>query len=145
MKKNIVEKLVSLQTHRFLYPMCHVLLSFLAVEIPYTVVFGKGVRFAHRAPGCVLHPQTRIGDNVHIYQGVTLGLAKPWESVRGGGYIIDVQSNVILCAGAKILSKGNLVIGKGTIVAANAVLTCSTGEDEIWAGIPARRVGFTKP
>lgn len=58
-----------------------------------------------------------------------------------GGYIIDVQSDVILCAGAKVLSKGGLVIGKGTIVSANAVLTCSTGENEIWAGVPAKLIG----
>lgn len=84
MKKNIVEKLVNWQTRPVFYPICHVLLSFLSVEIPRTVVFGKDVRFAHRSPGCVIHPQTRIGDNVHIYQGVTLGLSKPWEPTGGG-------------------------------------------------------------
>lgn len=60
---------------------------------------------------------------------------------EGGGYFIDIQDDVILCAGCKVLSKGKLTIGKGTIIGANAVLTQSTGENEIWAGIPAKRIG----
>ena len=40
-----------------------------------------------------------------------------------------------------MLSKGKLVVGKGTIIGANAVLTQSTGENEIWAGIPAKLIG----
>lgn len=32
-------------------------------------------------------------------------------------------------------------MGAGTVVGANAVLTCSTGPNEIWAGVPARLVG----
>jgi serine O-acetyltransferase len=35
-----------------------------------------------------------------------------------------------------------LVVAEGTIVGANAVLRESTGPYEIWAGIPARRVGL---
>ena len=81
-------------------------------------MLGEGVRFAHRAPGLVIHPNTR-GNNVHFYLGVTLGLAYPWkplseiESISGGGYFIDIQDDVILCAGCKVLSKGKLVVGKG--------------------------------
>lgn len=45
-------------------------------------------------------------------------------------------------AGCKIIaSKGELVVGKGTIIGANAVLLESTGENEIWAGVPAKKVG----
>jgi serine O-acetyltransferase len=34
-----------------------------------------------------------------------------------------------------------LRVGRGSVVGANAVLLESTGENEIWAGVPARRVG----
>jgi len=34
-----------------------------------------------------------------------------------------------------------LRVGSGTVLGANAVLLQSTGENEIWAGIPARCVG----
>lgn len=37
-----------------------------------------------------------------------------------------------------------MTIAKGTIVAANAVLLCSTGENEIWAGVPAKCIGKRK-
>ena len=53
------------------------------------------------------------------------------------------MDDVIICAGAKILFKENkLIVGKGTVIGANAVLTCSTGEYEIWAGILARKIGI---
>ena len=56
----------------------------------------------------------------------------------GGGRRIIVEEGAVICAGAKILAKDKIVIGKGTIIGANSVLTCSTGDNEIWAGIPAR-------
>jgi serine O-acetyltransferase len=40
-----------------------------------------------------------------------------------------------------LCKQGVLRVGRGTMVGANAVLLESTGEDEIWAGIPARCVG----
>lgn len=84
MKKNIVEKLVDLQQNRLLYPFAHFVLAFLAIEIPKEVNLGKNVRFVHRAPGTVIHPNVTIEDGVQIYQNVTIGLSKPWLSVRGG-------------------------------------------------------------
>ena len=149
-RNNIVENLIQLQNNRFLYPIAHVLLAFLGVEVPKEVIIGQNVRFVHRAPGTVIHPSVRIGDNVQIYQGVTLGVAIPWNDEfarshkENGGGRINVGNDVILCAGCKVLAKETLIVGRGTIVAANAVLLCSTGENEIWAGIPAKCVGKRK-
>ena len=104
--------------------------------------------------GVVINPNTRIGNNVTILHQVTIGSATPWDDslmvkhaqVQEGGasFAIDIQDDVYLSAGCKILCKKNLVIRKGTIIAANAVLTCSTGENEVWAGIPAKCVGKRK-
>ena len=55
----------------------------------------------------------------------------------GGG----IRENAILGAGCKVLFQDDLVIGKGTVIGVNSVLLCSTGENEIWAGIPAKCVG----
>jgi serine O-acetyltransferase len=56
-----------------------------------------------------------------------------------------IEDDVIIGAGAVVLfSRGTLTVARGTIVGANAVLTRSTGENEIWAGVPARRVGVRK-
>lgn len=41
----------------------------------------------------------------------------------------------------RMYSSEDLVIGKGTVIGANSVLLSSTGENEIWAGVPAKCVG----
>lgn len=141
---NIVELLVLLQIKGF-YRISHFFLVFLGLEIPKAVTFkglpGKSVKFVHRSPGTVFHPRTTIGNNVHIYQNVTIGKARLWDDSQENGccYIHD---NAILCSGAKILFKNELLsVGEGTVIGANAVLTQSTGEYEIWAGIPAKKIG----
>lgn len=140
---NIVEKCLSWQVRGY-YKIPHLILAFLGLEIPKEVVFPDiklgGVHFVHRAPGTVIHPKTTFGKGVQIYQNVTIGKKRPWDATvkEGGAYISD---GAILCAGAKILfGEETLIVGRGTIVGANSVLTKSTGENEIWAGIPARRV-----
>ena len=138
MKRNVVEKLVFLQQNRFLYPIAHIILAFLSVEIPKEVIIGKNVRFVHRAPGTVIHPKVTIEDNVQIYQNVTIGLSKPWLPARGG---VLIKEDAILGAGCKVLFQEDLVVGRGSIIGANSVLLCSTGDNEIWAGIPARCIG----
>ena len=92
----------------------------------------------------VIHPRTVIGDRVKIYPGVTLGRSDihlPFELSGFEGIIVD--DDVILATGAKVLCKdGTLNLKKGTIVGANAVLSSSTKENEIWAGVPAKMVGY---
>jgi serine O-acetyltransferase len=91
----------------------------------------------------VVHSRSIIGDRVKIYPGVSLGrsdIHKPMSESRFEGIIIE--NDVILSPGCKILCKeGILKVGRGTVVGANAVLRESTGEWEIWAGIPAKRIG----
>jgi serine O-acetyltransferase len=74
---------------------------------------------------------------------VTLGRAdvhRPAEQSAFEGIV--VEDDVILASGAKVLCRqGILRIGRGTVVGANAVLLESTGENEIWAGVPARCLG----
>ncbi len=43
-----------------------------------------------------------------------------------------------------IFSDKKLIVGKRTVVGANAVLTQSTGDYKIWSGIPARKIGIRK-
>ncbi|MFI7579542.1 hypothetical protein [Kocuria kalidii] len=135
---DVINHLVSLRRHRW----AQQLLALQCVEIPAHVKIGDGFRLLHRGFGTVVHPDTVIGDNVTVFHGVTLGRADAWkpkvDSLMEG---IEIGDEAVLCAGAKILCKdGILRVGRGTVVAANAVLTQSTGEDEVWAGIPARKV-----
>jgi serine O-acetyltransferase len=118
-------------------------LKLLGVEIPPSVRIGPGFELAHGGVGVVIHSRTQIGARVKIYPGVTLGRAdvhRPMEQSRFQGLV--VEDDVLLAPGAKVLCKeGVLRLARGTVVGANAVLFESTGQDEIWAGVPARCVG----
>jgi len=113
------------------------------VEIPGAVRIGIDVELAHGGFGVVIHPNSVIGDRVKIYPGVTLGRADIYQPISQSGFKgITIESDVILSPGAKVLAKeGVLVVGRGTVLGANAVLLTSTGEGEVWAGIPARCTG----
>jgi serine O-acetyltransferase len=119
-------------------------LKLLGVEIPRSVSIGQDLELAHGAVGLVVHSKTVIGSCVKIYSGVTLGrsdIHHPISESKFEGII--VEDDVILAPGAKVLCKeGVLRVRRGTIVGANAVLLVSTGENEIWVGVPARCVGL---
>ena len=54
---------------------------------------------------------------------------------------IEIGDDAILYPGAKVLGgPGVTRVSNGTIVAANAVLPSSTGDWEVWGGIPARKL-----
>jgi len=124
--------------------LAYYLLKLLGAEIPRTVKIGSGFTLEHGGFGVVIHSKTVIGNGVKIYPGVTIGRAdiyRPSHQSRFAGVVIE--DDVILCPGARVLGKeGTLRVARGTVVGANAVLLTSTGEGEIWAGVPARRVGY---
>lgn len=119
------------------------LLKLLGSEIPLSVEIGKGFLLEHGGHGVVIHSKSKIRERVHVYQGVTLGRADIYQSMSQSKFEgILIEDDVILCPGCKVLCKeGILKVGAGTVIGANAVLLGSTGENEIWAGSPARRVG----
>ena len=123
--------------------LAYYVLKLLGVEIPRSVEFGKDFTLVHGGFGVVIHPNTKIGDGVKVYPGVTLGRADihlPIDESPFKGILVGDE--VILSPGAKVLGgEGHLRIGNGTIVGANAVLLESTEPGEIWAGVPARRIG----
>lgn len=146
MKVNaLVTSLVKLYRCPVIKKFARVLVLFCGADITTHVKIGKNVQFPHNSLGTVIAPCTVIEDDVVIYQCVTIGYAgsgPPPESLKG----FVIKKGAILCAGAKILSKGELlVIGENTMIGANSVLIRSTGDNEIWAGIPARKVGERKP
>jgi serine O-acetyltransferase len=111
-------------------------------EVPRSVRPGRRFRLMHGGSGVVIHPNTTIGNNVTVFQGVTLGRADIYRSNESTPFEgIVLEDNVTVCAGAKVLcSSGVLRLSRGTIVGANAVLTHSTRPGEIWVGIPARLI-----
>ena len=118
------------------YRLIRELLMLYGIDMPPEVVVGKDLRLIHRG----------IGDRVQIYHQVTIGRSDahlPRERIRS--MLIEIGDDVVIYPGAKVLCRsGVLRIGNGTIIGANAVVTRSTGEGEVWAGIPARCVGQRK-
>jgi serine O-acetyltransferase len=83
--------------------------------------------FIDHGTGVVIGETTVIGDNVKIYQSVTLGaLAIQRDEVgalvRGAKRHPTIEDDVTIYAGAKILG-GETVIGRGSVVGGNVWLT----------------------
>lgn len=82
--------------------------------------------FIDHGTGIVIGETTEIGDNVKIYQGVTLGAL----STRGGQSLKSkkrhptIQDNVTIYSGASILG-GETVIGKDVVIGGNVFITKS--------------------
>lgn len=82
--------------------------------------------FIDHGTGIVIGETTVIGDNVKIYQGVTLGAL----STRGGQKLKNkkrhptILDNVTIYSGASILG-GDTVVGKDVVVGGNAFITKS--------------------
>ncbi len=143
MSRDLPTTLACLRRKPLVGRLAYYALKLLGVELPRSVPVGPGLELAHGAFGLVVHSKARIGARVKLYPGVTIGRAdiyRPASESRFEGIVIE--DDVILSPGCKVLCKeGVLTVGRGTIVGANAVLLESTSAWEIWAGIPARKVG----
>lgn len=82
--------------------------------------------FIDHGTGVVIGETTEIGDNVKIYQGVTLGALAPayGQMLRGQKRHPTIEDDVVIYAGATILG-GETVIGKGAVIGGNVFLTSS--------------------
>ncbi|HUK91747.1 MAG TPA: serine acetyltransferase [Blastocatellia bacterium] len=83
--------------------------------------------FIDHGTGVVIGETTFIGNNVKLYQGVTLGaLSFPKDEkgrlVRGHKRHPTIEDNVVIYAGATILG-GDTVIGEGSVIGGNVWLT----------------------
>lgn len=122
------------------------ILRLMGCELPRGVKLGNNIVLKHNGLGVVIEHRTIIGHRVTIFQHVTIGGANVYALPLIEDFSVIVEDDVVLGAGAKVLAKqGVLTVGRGTIVGANAVLLQSTGEFEIWAGIPAKKVGERPP
>lgn len=85
--------------------------------------------FIDHGTGIVIGETTTIGDNVKIYQGVTLGAL----STRGGQSLKNkkrhptIEDNVTIYSGASILG-GQTVVGRNAVIGGNAFITSSVPE-----------------
>ena len=83
------------------------------IGCPFSIDHGTGI---------VIGETTLIGNNVKIYQGVTLGALSVDKSKASTKRHPTIEENVILYAGCTILG-GDTVIGRNSIVGGNVWLT----------------------
>lgn len=80
--------------------------------------------FIDHGTGVVIGETTNIGNNVKIYQGVTLGAMYVKKSMKGKKRHPTIEDNVIIYSGSTILG-GDTVVGHDTIIGGNVWLTKS--------------------
>lgn len=85
--------------------------------------------FIDHGTGIVIGETTEIGDNVKIYQGVTLGAlsTKGGQALKNKKRHPTIGDNVTIYSGASILG-GDTFIGKGAVIGGNAFITRSVPE-----------------
>jgi serine O-acetyltransferase len=98
--------------------------------IPYQAEIGEGFEVGYWGVGVVIHPRVKIGRNVFVSNGVTIGGRNELPNVP------TIEDNVFIATGAKVL--GELTIGQGSIIGANAVVIRSVPPRCIAVGVPAR-------
>lgn len=98
--------------------------------------------FIDHGTGVVIGETATIGNNVKLYQGVTIG-AKSFR-VNDDGSLVkgvkrhpDISDDVVIYAGATVLG-GSTLIGKGVVIGGNAWVTHSVESGKV---IPSNYVG----
>ncbi len=86
--------------------------------------------FIDHGTGIVIGETTNIGDNVKIYQGVTLGALSVNKKMAKTKRHPTIKNNVIIYAQAVILG-GETVIGENSVIGGNVWLTESVPENSV--------------
>lgn len=103
------------------------------IEIHPGATIGKGL-FIDHGHGVVIGETTIIGDNVTLYQGVTLG----GTGKESGKRHPTIEDNVMISAGAKVL--GSFTIGAGSKIGAGSVVLSEVPPGATVVGVPGRIV-----
>jgi serine O-acetyltransferase len=113
--------------------MSQIMRWFTGIEIHPGATIGRGV-FIDHGMGVVIGETAEVGDNVTLFQGVTLG----GTGKETGKRHPTLEDNVVVGAGAKIL--GNITIGRNVRVGSGSVVIASVPPDATVVGVPGRVV-----
>ena len=103
------------------------------IEIHPGATIGKGL-FIDHGSGVVIGETTIIGDNVTLYQGVTLG----GTGKETGKRHPTIGDNVMIGSGAKVL--GSFTVGENSQIGAGAVVLTEVPPNCTVVGVPGRIV-----
>lgn len=109
------------------------------IEIHPAAEIGCNLIIIHPV-GIVIGGHCKIGNNVMINQGVSLGYRR--GPIQGDGHPM-IEDGVIIGAGAKVL--GPICIGEGAVIGANAVVLQSVPPFATAVGIPAKIIQRGRP
>ena len=104
---------------------------FTGIEIHPGATIGRRL-FIDHGMGVVIGETCEIGDNVTIYQGVTLGGTGKEKGKRHP----TIRDNVLIAAGAKVL--GSMVIGENAKIGAGSVVLHEVPPNSTVVGIPGK-------
>lgn len=100
-----------------------------SAHLPPAAKISPSTHFSHNGLGVIIHPLSEIGANCIIGPHVVLGGRAPLH----GAPILS--ENVTVHAGAKLI--GDIHIGDGCVIGANAVVTKNLPSNCVAVGIPA--------
>lgn len=103
------------------------------IEIHPGATIGQGL-FIDHGTGVVIGETTEIGDNVTLYQGVTLGGTGKEKGKRHP----TIGNNVVIGAGARVL--GSFKVGDNVKIGAGSVVNKPVPSDTTVVGVPGRIV-----
>ena len=98
------------------------------IYIPSKAKIGKG--FTIHNFSCIFISEGEMGENVIVFQGVTIG------HLRGQPEPPKIGNNVLIAAGAKVL--GSVTIGNNVVIGANSVVINDVPDNCTVMGNPAR-------
>ena len=105
------------------------------IGIPFITEIGPGLFIGHF--GCIfIYPECKIGKNLNISQGVTIGNA---NRGKNKGYP-TIGDNVYIGPGAKII--GAVKVGNNVAIGANCVVTKDVPDNAVVVGVPGTIISY---
>ena len=118
--------------------LSHLMRFLTGIEIHPGAQIGRRC-FIDHGMGVVIGETTIVGDDCHLYQGVTLGGTSTLQEKRHP----TLEEGVVVGAGAKVI--GAVTIGDHARIGAGAVVVASVPPRATVVGVPGHVVAFTVP
>jgi len=116
----------------------HLSRTLTGIEIHPGADIGDGF-FIDHGMGVVIGETSQIGDNCHLYQGVTLGGTSTKRSKRHP----TLGDNVVVGAGAKLI--GAIDVGNNVRIGAGSVVVANVPDNATVVGVPGHVVAYHDP